>query len=154
MNPPVKSSNKRMLLFATVGVVGAALLFLVFSSFNDALVYFYTPTELNQQSANLEGKKIRIGGMVQAGSLTRTPGTLKIAFLVTDGKQQIPVRYEGMTPDLFREGQGVVVEGLWRPGEVFTAHTILAKHSEDYVPVEMSEEGVKKARESIIKSLK
>lgn len=154
MNPPVRSSSKRWMLLATLGVVGSALLFLVFSSFNDALVYFYTPTEIQQQTATLTGKKIRIGGMVQAGSLTRTPGTLKIAFLVTDGKQQIPVRYEGMTPDLFREGQGVVVEGVWQPGEVFTANTILAKHSEDYVPVDMTAEGVKKAQESIIKSLK
>lgn len=145
--------KKRLLLAVTVLVVGGALLTLVFSSFTGALVYFYTPTEIQAQSAGLVGKKIRIGGMVQEGSLVRTEGTLKIRFLVTDGHNQLPVRYDGMVPDLFREGQGVIVEGVWQPGGDFPAGTILAKHSEDYMPVEMSEEGIAKAKESILKSM-
>ncbi|MBF0215222.1 MAG: cytochrome c maturation protein CcmE [Magnetococcales bacterium] len=146
--------NKRIFLIVTLLVVGGALAALVLSSFTGALVYFHTPTEAVAKGHELDRKKIRIGGMVQAGSLVRESGSLKIRFLVTDGKEQIPVRYEGMVPDLFREGQGVVVEGTWNSGQEFQADTILAKHSEDYVPVEMSEQGIAKSKESLMKSLK
>ncbi|MBF0625434.1 MAG: cytochrome c maturation protein CcmE [Magnetococcales bacterium] len=145
--------NKRLLLILTLLVVVGALLALVFTSFTDALVYFHTPTEIQAASSRLDGKKIRIGGMVQAGSLHKTPDTLQVAFLVTDGSSQLPVTYEGMLPDLFREGQGVVVEGTWRHGQPFQAATVLAKHSEDYMPVEMTEAGIEKARQSILKTL-
>lgn len=145
--------NKRLLLIFSVVLVGGALLALVFTSFTGALVYFYTPTEIKAKGAEFSERKIRIGGMVQEGSLVKESGTLKIRFLVTDGKERLPVRYEGMVPDLFHEGQGVIVEGIWRPGKDFMADTILAKHSEDYVPVEMSEEGIAKARESMLDSL-
>ncbi|MBF0308277.1 MAG: cytochrome c maturation protein CcmE [Magnetococcales bacterium] len=145
--------NKRLLLILTLVIVGGALLTLVFTSFTDSLVYFLTPSEVKEKAATLTGRKIRIGGMVQEGSLEKVPDTLKIRFLVTDGANRIPVHYEGMLPDLFREGQGVVVEGVWQPEAPFAASTILAKHSEDYVPVEMSKEGVAKAKESILKSL-
>ncbi|MBF0191677.1 MAG: cytochrome c maturation protein CcmE [Magnetococcales bacterium] len=147
-------ANKRLYLILTVLVVGGSLAALVFSSFTGALVYFHTPTEAVAKQRELDGKKIRVGGMVQAGSLAREAGTLKIRFLVTDGNAQIPVRYDGMVPDLFREGQGVVVEGTWKSGQDFSADTILAKHSEDYVPVEMSEQGIAKSKESLLKSLK
>lgn len=145
--------SKRILLFASMTVVGLALVSLVYTSFTGALVYFYTPSEILAKASEMANQRVRIGGMVQAGSLTRTEGTLKIAFEVTDGKQNLPVRYEGNLPDLFREGQGVVIEGIWKPGETMSADTILAKHSEDYVPVEMSEEGIAKARQSLMKSL-
>ncbi len=145
--------KKRLLLIVTLLIVGGALLTLVFSSFTGSLVYFYTPKEILAQSAGLEGKKIRIGGMVQEGSLVRTEGTLKIRFLVTDGEKHLPVRYDGITPDLFREGQGVIVEGTWRADTDFDATSILAKHSEDYMPVEMSEEGIAKAKKSILESM-
>ncbi|MBF0426888.1 MAG: cytochrome c maturation protein CcmE [Magnetococcales bacterium] len=146
--------NKRLMLVLTLVIVGGALLTLVFTSFTDSLVYFLTPSEVKEKAATLTGRKIRIGGMVQEGSLEKVPDSLKIRFLVTDGTHRIPVHYEGMLPDLFREGQGVVVEGVWQPEKPFAASTILAKHSEDYVPVEMSKEGVAKAKESILKSLK
>ena len=149
----MSKSNKRLLLIISVIAVAAALLTLVLTSFTGALVYFHTPTEINAKSAEFVQRKVRIGGMVQEGSLVKEPGTLKIRFLVTDGKERLPVQYEGMVPDLFREGQGVIVEGIWQPGKDFQADSILAKHSEDYVPVEMSDEGVAKARESILKSL-
>ncbi len=145
--------KKRFLLILTLLIVGGALLTLVFTSFTGALVYFYTPTEIQDQSASLQGKKIRIGGMVQEGSLVRTEGSLKIRFLVTDGTKRLPVRYDGMVPDLFREGQGVIVEGTWQDGQDFDATNILAKHSEDYMPVEMSDEGIAKAKKSILKSM-
>lgn len=141
------------MLIVSVVLVGGALLALVFTSFTGALVYFHTPTEIKAKSAEFIERKVRIGGMVQEGSLLREAGTLKIRFLVTDGKEQLAVRYEGMVPDLFREGQGVIVEGLWRLGKDFQADNILAKHSEDYVPVEMSEEGMANARKSMLKTL-
>lgn len=148
-----KRKKKRLYLLLTVFVVGGALLSLVYSSFTGSLVYFYTPSEVTQGAQGLEGKKIRIGGMVQEGTLSKEAGTLKIRFMVTDGDALFPVRYDGLLPDLFREGQGVVVEGIWRTGQDFVATTILAKHSEDYVPVEMTEEGVAKAKASLLKSL-
>jgi cytochrome c-type biogenesis protein CcmE len=148
-----KKRQKRLFLILTVLVVGGALISLVFTSFTGALVYFYTPTEIMAKSDTLNGKTVRIGGMVQEGSLVKESGTLKINFLVTDGKNLFPVRYDGMLPDLFREGQGVIVEGTWQSGKDFMASSILAKHSEDYMPVEMSEEGIAKAKESILKSM-
>jgi cytochrome c-type biogenesis protein CcmE len=148
-----KKKQKRLFLILTVLVVGGALLSLVFSSFTGSLVYFYTPTEIIQKSESLEAKTVRIGGMVQEGSLVKEAGTLKIRFLVTDGENFFPVKYDGMLPDLFREGQGVIVEGEWHGGQDFIAKSILAKHSEDYMPVEMSEEGIAKAKKSILKSL-
>ncbi|MBF0161920.1 MAG: cytochrome c maturation protein CcmE, partial [Magnetococcales bacterium] len=132
------SRNRRFFLLGSVVLVGGALLALVFTSFTGALVYFYTPTEIKAKGAEMVGRKIRIGGMVQEGSLVRETGTLKMRFLVVDNAERLPVQYEGMTPDLFREGQGVIVEGVWRGSETFQAATILAKHSEDYVPVKMS----------------
>jgi cytochrome c-type biogenesis protein CcmE len=145
--------NKSLWLLVSALIVAAALFSLVFTAFNDALVYFYTPTELKEQSTTLSGKKIRIGGMVQQGSLVRDAAAHRLSFLITDGKDQVPVRYAGPTPDLFREGQGVIAEGIWQPDQPFAAETILAKHSEDYVPVEMSDEGIAKAKESLLKSL-
>ncbi|MBF0463331.1 MAG: cytochrome c maturation protein CcmE [Magnetococcales bacterium] len=150
----MNAKNKRYLLIGSVLVVGGALLALVFTSFTGALVYFYTPTEIKAKSAEMSGRKVRIGGLVQEGSLVKEPGTLKIRFLVVDNAERLSVQYDGMTPDLFREGQGVIVEGTWRGGESFQAVTILAKHSEDYVPVKMSQEGIAKARESMLKTLK
>ncbi len=145
--------NKPLFLIITLVAVGGALIALVFSSFTGALVYFHTPTEVKAKANELNGKKIRIGGMVQTGSLAKESGTLKIRFLITDGHTQLPVRYEGMLPDLFREGQGVVAEGSWQTNQDFVADSILAKHSEDYLPVEMSEEGMAKAQKSLLKSL-
>lgn len=147
-------AKKRILLIVSVVVVGAALLTLVLTSFTGALVYFHTPTEIGIKSAEFAGRKIRIGGVVQEGSLVKEPGTSHITFLVTDGKKRLKVAYDGMVPDLFREGQGVIVEGIWHPGKPFQADTILAKHSEDYVPVEMSDEGLARSKASMLESLR
>lgn len=148
------TNRKRALLIVSLVVVGGALLTLVFTSFTGSLVYFHTPTEILAKSQEMSGRKVRIGGMVQEGSLNKEPGTMKIRFQVIDGSSRIPVFYDGMVPDLFREGQGAVVEGIWQPGGEFRADTILAKHSEDYVPVEMSQQGMEKSRESLMKTLK
>ncbi|MBF0138414.1 MAG: cytochrome c maturation protein CcmE [Magnetococcus sp. DMHC-1] len=148
------NKNKRVMLIVTLVMVGGALLTLLYTSFTDSLVYFHTPTEIRQKSAEFEGRKVRIGGMVQAGSLVRKGGSLEVNFLVTDGKGEVMAHYNGVLPDLFREGQGVVVEGVWRSGVPhFEATSVLAKHSEDYMPVSMTEEGLEKARRSILKTV-
>lgn len=149
----MKKSQKRIFLIVTVLLVGGALVSLVVTSFTGSLVYFYTPTEIQAKASTLGGQKVRIGGLVQQGSLKKEAGTLKISFLVTDGKSQLPVRYDGMLPDLFREGQGVVAEGVWRADDAFVAESILAKHSEDYIPIEMSAEGIAKAKTSLLKTM-
>ncbi|MBF0425572.1 MAG: cytochrome c maturation protein CcmE [Magnetococcales bacterium] len=146
--------DKRVLLSVTAVVVGGALLTLLYTSFTDSLVYFHTPTEIWEKSTDFKGRKVRIGGMVQAGSLVRKAGTLEVNFTLTDGKGEVMTHYTGVLPDLFREGQGAVVEGVWRGGSpYFDATTVLAKHSEDYVPVSMSQEGLERARRSILKSV-
>lgn len=145
--------RRRPWLIVSIVVVAVALISLMAISFNDALVYFFTPAEIQTSVRDLAGQKIRIGGMVKEGSLIREPDSSKIAFIITDGEASIPTRYEGIVPDLFREGQGVVAEGIWHPGKTFQADVILAKHSEDYIPVEMSKEGIDKSRESLLRSL-
>ncbi|MBF0109527.1 MAG: cytochrome c maturation protein CcmE [Magnetococcales bacterium] len=152
-NQDAMRAKRRLFLSLTLLVVCGALGALIWTSFSGSLVYFHTPTEIRETGAAKAGQKVRIGGMVQEGSLVKEPGTLKIRFLVTDGQNTVPVLYDGMTPDLFREGQGVVVEGPWRPGEALIASSILAKHSEDYIPVEMTPEGIAKSKESLLRSL-
>lgn len=130
--------RKRLLaVCAIVAGVGAATA-LAMLAFEDNLLYFYNPTQVLAGEAP-EDRAFRIGGMVTQGSLQRTEGTLKIRFVVTDYKESIPVRYEGLLPDLFREGQGVIAHGhLTGTGE-FVADEVLAKHDENYMPPEVAE---------------
>lgn len=111
---------------------GAALGFGVFlvCALQENMMYFVTPTELQE---NLEGKILRLGGMVEKGSVRRDSQTLTLSFKVTDFQNIQEVTYQGITPDLFKEGQGVVAEGSLQ-GEVFVATKILAKHDENYMP--------------------
>ncbi|MBF0159342.1 MAG: cytochrome c maturation protein CcmE [Magnetococcales bacterium] len=147
--------RNRLLLLTTLILVGGALLTLVLTSFTDNLVYFQTPSEILASAQRFDGRKVRIGGMVRTGSLVKEEGTLLIRFVVTDDRAEVAVRHQGLPPSLFREGQGVIVEGIWQAGSrEFSADTILAKHSEDYVPVEMSEQGLAKSRESLLKTLR
>ena len=113
----------------------AAAVFAVMRTFNDNLVLFYTPTQLQQgaAAATPPGRSVRLGGMVERGSLHATPGTLVIRFRVTDQLSTLPVTYTGITPDLFKEGKGVVAQGRLQDG-VFVATEILAKHDENYTP--------------------
>jgi cytochrome c-type biogenesis protein CcmE len=111
-------------------VVGAALAYLIHAGVTQSAVYFVTPSEL--QADPVAGKAYRVGGVVVAGSLVLEPRTLDLAFTLTDGQAAIPVRYRGTPPDLFREGEGAVVEGQWLPEGHFKATLIMAKHSEEY----------------------
>ncbi|WP_088158452.1 cytochrome c maturation protein CcmE [Achromobacter xylosoxidans] len=116
---------------ASVGVASA----LVLNAFQSNLVFFYTPTQVSNKEAP-EGRAFRVGGMVQTGSVQRTPGTLTVRFVVTDTAHTVPVAYEGILPDLFSEGKGVVAQGRLDGDGLFRADEVLAKHDENYMPPE------------------
>jgi len=111
---------------------------LVLMAFEDNIVFFYSPTDLVEKDAPV-GRRLRIGGLVEADSVRRLDGGLRIEFRVTDLAHAVPVSYEGLLPDLFREGQGVVAEGTLSAGGVFLASEVLAKHDENYMPPEVAE---------------
>lgn len=118
-----------------VGVAGAVGLAL--RAFQENLLYFYTPTQAIAGEAP-DGKKIRLGGMVQKGSLRREPGDLELRFDVSDDEKTMTVAYSGVLPDLFKEGQGVIAMGHLDPDGVFRAEEVLAKHDENYMPPEVA----------------
>ena len=101
----------------------------------DRAAYFYTPADIAAGEAE-QGRFLRLGGMVERGSIQRQPDGITIRFVLTDGKAATPVTYRGITPDLFREGSGAVAEGRMQ-GTTFVADNILAKHDERYMPPEL-----------------
>lgn len=121
-------------------VIVAAVAYLIWGGVQEAIVYFYTPSELQAQGDNALGKRLRLGGMVETGSLTKDPETLTMKFRITDGTASVPVRYKGIPPDLFTEGKGAVIEGTWSPEGIFQCDLIMAKHSEEYHPPEEGKE--------------
>ena len=130
--------RKRLLaVVAILAGVGAATA-LAMLAFQDNLLYFYNPSQVLAGDAP-SGRTFRIGGMVTDGSLQRTDGTLQVRFVVTDYQHSIPVRYEGLLPDLFREGQGVIAHGKLSASGEFVADEVLAKHDENYMPPEVAE---------------
>lgn len=132
----MKAKHQRMILVcaALVALIGAALL--AASALRDQAAYFYTPAQA--RAAHVEpGKAIRLGGMVVAGSVKRASDGVTIDFDVTDGKANVPARFSGIAPDLFREGSGVVAEGAFDGAGTFIASNLLAKHDERYMPKEL-----------------
>lgn len=130
-----KHRNRRIALIAAGAIFLSGAAYLVFAALERNVSYFYTPSEA--EAANLAPEtRIRLGGMVEEGSLAEGPG-LKIRFRVTDGALSVPVSYSGLKPDLFREGQGVIAQGRFAADGGFQADTILAKHDENYVPPEL-----------------
>lgn len=126
-----------------LSVIGGAMLFLAMASgltlyaLGQKTSYFYMPSDL--QTAILEpGQRIRLGGLVGAGTISRGEGT-KVSFSVTDQIHTVQVAYNGILPDLFREEQGVVTEGTFRDDGVFLADSVLAKHDETYMPKEIAD---------------
>jgi cytochrome c-type biogenesis protein CcmE len=117
------------------GVSAAA--WLGFLAFEKNVMLYFDPTDIAAQMPPA-GERFRLGGMVQKGSVKKTSGTLDISFLVTDYKHTVPVKYTGILPDLFREGQGVVAHGRMQSG-TFVADEILAKHDEKYMAPEVAE---------------
>jgi cytochrome c-type biogenesis protein CcmE len=127
--------QRRLVLIGTsLGVLAIAAA-LVLGALRDSIVFFNSPTDVAEKSIP-PGTRMRIGGLVKPGSLQRGDN-LQVSFAVTDGKTDISVRYQGIVPDLFREGQGVVAEGRLESGRVFAADTVLAKHDERYMPREV-----------------
>ncbi len=127
-------SRGMMRVLVGAAVILAAVGYLIWGGVQEAIVYFYTPSELQAQGDNALGKRLRMGGMVETGSLTKDPETLTMKFRITDGTASVPVRFKGIPPDLFTEGKGAVVEGTWSPEGVFQSDLIMAKHSEEYHP--------------------
>jgi cytochrome c-type biogenesis protein CcmE len=127
---------RRLLILLSVVAAIAAAGWGVLRSFEDNLVFFYTPSQIAAGAVPAGARSYRLGGMVEKGSLVREPGTLNIRFRVTDLQHQVTVSYRGVVPDLFREGKGVVAQGRMEGGQ-FHASDILAKHDENYVPPEL-----------------
>jgi cytochrome c-type biogenesis protein CcmE len=98
---------------------------------------FYSPSQIAAGEAPL-GRNIRIGGLVVPGSVQRDSNSLRVAFTLTDNAKQVRVSYEGILPDLFREGQGIVARGVLKDGGMVWAEEVLAKHDENYMPPEVS----------------
>jgi cytochrome c-type biogenesis protein CcmE len=124
--------KRRLILIAVVGVVLASAAGLTLYGLSDRIMFFNSPTEILSQNL-APGTRIRLGGLVADGSVVQQ-GNGKVTFAVTDGSATIPVTYTGILPDLFREGQGVVAEGVVSAGGTFAADTVLAKHDERYMP--------------------
>jgi cytochrome c-type biogenesis protein CcmE len=130
----VKRKNQRLVLLvlALVAVAGAVLL--AMSAMRDQAAFFYAPGDVARKGLPLD-RPVRIGGMVKQGSIRRHPDGVTIDFVVGDDtRSTIPVRFTGITPDLFREASGVVAEGRFQPNGQFVATEILAKHDENYMP--------------------
>jgi cytochrome c-type biogenesis protein CcmE len=132
----VTRKQRRAVLIATgVGILSVAV-FLVLFALRDTIVFFHTPKEVVERQIPA-GKRIRLGGLVAEASVKRGLGET-VDFAITDTVKTIAVRYKGILPDLFREGQGVVAEGVLDSSGRFLADTVLAKHDENYMPPEVA----------------
>jgi len=138
-----KKTNRFYFIFLILVSISLALFF-VLKALNDKIVFFYTPTNISED-AEIIGKNIRVGGLVLENSIKYSNDGLSVSFIITDNKNMIDVFYTGILPDLFREKQGVVVEGSFlKSKKTFNAKKVLAKHDENYMPPE-----VKKAIKNI-----
>lgn len=139
-----RKQRRGLLIGGGVAVLAVSLILVLFAM-RGAIVYFYTPSDVVTKSVE-PGQRFRLGGLVAGGSVDRGEGT-KVGFSVTDTLQTIKVRYDGVLPDLFREGQGVIAEGKLDGSGIFQADTVLAKHDENYMPPEVAkslkEKGIK-----------
>ena len=130
-----RKQQRLVLIGSGLAALGVAVA-LMLTGFKDSIVFFNSPTDIVQKQLQ-PGTRLRLGGLVQPGSLSRGDN-LTVRFQVTDGNNTIPVAYQGILPDLFREGQGIVAEGRLDAG-VFRADTVLAKHDENYMPKEVAD---------------
>ncbi len=136
--------QRRLTLIAVAGLVLAGAVGLILTSLSSAITFFKSPSEIVADKVK-PGTRLRIGGLVEAGTVEKSEGQ-RVAFKVTDGNGVLSVRYTGLLPDLFREGQGVVAEGVLQPDGSFLAQTILARHDEKYMPREVAEALKKQGR--------
>ena len=128
--------HKRMWMVAGILAGVGVAAWLGTQAFRSNVMFFFDPTQIAAGQAPAD-KRFRLGGMVEKGSVEKTPGSLDIRFLVTDFKHTVPVKYSGILPDLFREGQGVVAHGHMQNG-TFVADEIIAKHDEKYMAPEVA----------------
>lgn len=144
----LKPKHQRLVLLgvALVALLGAALL--AAWALRSQASYFYVPSEFVADPPEV-GQAVRLGGMVEAGSLRTEPDGVTIAFVVGDGDARVPVRFSGIVPDLFQEASGVVAEGRMGPDGTFVADNLLAKHDENYVPRELHDMTEQQKRQAV-----
>lgn len=131
----MKPRSKRLLLVGSAVALLVGAVALVLTAFQQNLVFFHTPSEVADGKAPVD-RTFRVGGMVEAGSVQREPDGLTVRFTITDTAKVIPVSYRGALPDLFQEGKGAVVQGTLGQDGLFRASEVLAKHDENYMPIE------------------
>ncbi|QFU17064.1 cytochrome c maturation protein CcmE [Microvirga thermotolerans] len=129
--------TRRLTIIAVAGCILAVALGLVLYAMNDTIVFFNSPADVQAKNV-APGTRFRLGGLVKEGSVRRGEKQ-QVEFEVMDAQSSIRVHYQGLLPDLFREGQGVVAEGRLEPSGVFRADTVLAKHDENYMPREVAD---------------
>ena len=129
--------GRRLAMIATALGVLAVALGLVLYAMRDSIVFFHAPADVQAKGVQ-PGTRFRLGGLVKEGSIRRGENQ-QVSFEVVDARSAIPVRYQGLLPDLFREGQGVVAEGMLESSGVFKADTVLARHDETYMPREVAD---------------
>ena len=130
-----RKQRRGVLIGTCLAVLGLAVGLVLFA-LRDSIVFFYTPSEVAEKHLET-GQRFRLGGLVEDGSVKRGEGTT-VSFVITDKRSTLPVTYTGVLPDLFREGQGVVAEGMLTAGGVFHADSVLAKHDENHMPPEVA----------------
>jgi len=133
----VKPKHQRMWLAGLVLLAIGGASALALSGLKDQAAFFYAPSDVKKDGLPL-GKAVRLGGLVQAGSIKHATDGVTIDFVVTDGQASTPVSFKGIAPDLFREQSGVVAEGQFQPDGSFVATNLLAKHDEKYQPPELA----------------
>ena len=140
---PRRYKRLALVIVVLAGVSVAAALGL--TAFRKNLLYYYTPSQVAAGQARA-GQAFRMGGLVQTGSVERTPGSMSVRFVLTDMQHSVPVSYTGILPDLFREGQGIVVHGTLQADGSLRADEVLAKHDQKYMPPEVAA-AIKKAQD-------
>ena len=145
--------GKKTGIILSIALIISGIGYLALGNFGKNLVYFFTPSEVASLSQDYFGRKVRVGGLVVPGSLRVVPNSLKMTFELTDGAATIPVSFEGIPPDLFKEGQGAVLEGYWDEARQFHSNLIMAKHSEDYMPIELKRAGIQLPKKDLLKTL-
>ena len=148
MSSAIKPKHQRLVLviIALVALIGAALL--AAWALRNQASYFYVPTDMLADPPEPD-RDVRLGGMVEEGSLATAADGVTVNFIVGDGQARVPVTFSGLVPDLFVEGSGVVAEGRLRGDGTFVADNLLAKHDENYMPRELEEMSVAQARETV-----
>jgi cytochrome c-type biogenesis protein CcmE len=135
------TKNKKVAIIVSILLIAGSLGYLAFGNFGENIVYFVTPSEVKAFTPETYTKKVRVGGMVVKGSLKTQPEPVGLTFELTDGAAT------------FKEGQGAVVEGQWQDGQTFRSTMIMAKHSEDYMPMELKRAGVELPKKDFMKTL-